>query len=190
MLDILTLLTDAVALGGSALIDDRDLLSDPFNAVLDIIRTVEALPACNKVASAALLHSCSGLDESATSSDRDNAGINDLLEESKSIYATRLAVCELLEAANAVPDACSAFVPTKKTTRKRGFKGIFGAKETSQPVVHYQDYDEATERDLKRCTVALGSKPQWWTSYSNARQNAVVMCHATRAQVEKGTLHV
>jgi len=31
----------------------------------------------------------------------------------------------------------------------------------------------------------LESRPQWWISYSNARQNAVLMCHAARHEVEK-----
>lgn len=153
---------------------------------MDTMATVEKLPSCNRVASAALLNSCSGLDSSALTEAESDKGSDLLLGEAKAIYAARLAVCELLEANTEIPQACSTFVPTKKNTRKQGIRGFLTPNGVTAPVVHYLYYDEVTDRHLKQCSAALGSKPQWWTSYSNARQNAAVMCHAMRADVEKG----
>ena len=41
---------------------------------------------------------------------------------------------------------------------------------------------------LEQCLKALESRPQWWTSYSNSRQNAMVICQASRIEVEKEEL--
>jgi hypothetical protein len=49
-------------------------------------------------------------------------------------------------------------------------------------------YDDIKGQQLGQCLKSLESRPQWWTSYSNNRQNAVVMCQAARGQIEKGEL--
>ena len=36
-----------------------------------------------------------------------------------------------------------------------------------------------------QCLKSLQSTPQYWTSFSNARQNAVVMCQASRDVIER-----
>ncbi|KAI9925205.1 hypothetical protein MW887_006125 [Aspergillus wentii] len=41
---------------------------------------------------------------------------------------------------------------------------------------------------LGSCLKSLESRPQWWTSYSNSRQNAVVICQAARVENEKEEL--
>lgn len=39
-----------------------------------------------------------------------------------------------------------------------------------------------------QCLRALESRPQWWTSYSNSRQNAMVICQAARIETEREEL--
>ena len=41
---------------------------------------------------------------------------------------------------------------------------------------------------MEQCLKALESRPQWWTSYSNNRQNAMVICQAARIETEKEEL--
>jgi hypothetical protein len=48
--------------------------------------------------------------------------------------------------------------------------------------------DEIPKDLLEQCLKTLESRPQWWTSYSNSRQNALVICHASRIETEKQEL--
>ncbi|GAB7363429.1 hypothetical protein MBLNU230_g3705t1 [Neophaeotheca triangularis] len=156
----------------------------PLQEVMKIIKDVEKLPSCNKMASQALLNSCSAL-ETPQSNDGEQRGPDTMLDEAKSIYAARLAVCELSGARATVPPGCTSFLPTANTARKTGFRGFIGRNGLSAPTTTYDHYEDVTEQNLDQCLGALESKPQWWTSYSNSRQNAVVMCHAMRSEVEK-----
>lgn len=49
------------------------------------------------------------------------------------------------------------------------------------------DCDETIlpKKDLEQCLRSLESRPQWWTSYSNNRQNAIIICQASRIEAEK-----
>ncbi|KAK5002578.1 hypothetical protein LTR28_011238, partial [Elasticomyces elasticus] len=168
-----------------------ELVTDPplslpqaLISVFEILRSVESLPSCHRVASAALLNSCSSL-EASPRDDNRNRGSDVMLNEVKSVYAARLAVCEFSDAKVAVPQACLPFVPTERTTKKHGIRGFLTRKGPTQATDYYLDYDDITEGHLTQCLTALESKPQWWTSYSNARQNAVIMCHSMRIEVEK-----
>lgn len=155
-------------------------LPESIEQVLSIIRTVEKLPLCPKIATAALVHSCSGMEESSSTN------IDHLFEQSKTVYAARLAVCELQDAFNPVPNECLSFVPTRENTRKQSIYGWLRADGPTEPITRFQDYEVVTEKNIQQCLTALGTKAQWWTSYSNNRQTAVVMCHAMSASVKKG----
>lgn len=148
------------------------------------MQSVHRLPSCYKLASAALLNTCSELEQSSIP-DTEH-GIGTMLEKAKSIYATRLAICELLEINVPIPKSCSQFKPTERTSRMTGFKIPFTRSRKSAPNVQYQNYDDTTEKYVDRCAADLFSDGKWWTTYSNAKQNAIVMCHAMRAQLEKG----
>lgn len=50
--------------------------------------------------------------------------------------------------------------------------------------------DKVGIRHIRECLQSLESRPQWWTSYSNSRQNAAIMCQAARADIEKGMLNI
>ncbi|GAM34197.1 nuclear membrane fusion protein [Talaromyces pinophilus] len=45
--------------------------------------------------------------------------------------------------------------------------------------------DDFTAPIVEGCLRGLESRPQWWTSYSNSRQNAIVICQAARIEIEK-----
>ena len=108
-----------------------------------------------------------------------------IVHQEMDIYAARLAVCELNNARAYVPSACQVFVPTVKTTRKSSWAGYLTGNKPSQPRQQYPQYDEVTEEHLGQCLKALEERPQTWTSYSNSKQNAAVMCHAMRGEVER-----
>ena len=169
----------------------RNSLSDAMKEALAQVEKVEALPSCFKIASSALLHSCSAMEGSMDHHDNIKRGSDLFVQEEADVYSARLAVCELSGADIIVPNECQAFIPRDSNSRKRTFGGLFGSRGSTKPRELFQFYDEITETNLKQCRKALGTSSQAWTSYSNNRQNAVVMCRAMRSEIEKDeTIHV
>lgn len=143
-----------------------------YRKAYEILLSLESAPSCNRIATASLLSSCQSLEGSPK--DSVNGPKQDWSTESrhkmenlKSLYAARLAVCELTGAGAAVPLQCHPLIPDPR------IKGI------------PQDFLEG--KQLGQCLQALETRPQWWTSYSNGRQNAAVMCQAARIEIDKGT---
>ncbi|GLA72447.1 hypothetical protein AtubIFM55763_002986 [Aspergillus tubingensis] len=100
------------------------------------------------------------------------------LEHIRSIYAARLAICELNEAGAAVPTSCHPI--TMRLPQKKGLFGLSTGYKT-----HFNAAETVTKGQLESCLRSLESRPQWWTSYSNSRQNAVVICQAARFENER-----
>lgn len=117
-----------------------------------------------------LLTSCQSLSSSETSG---GAEIAHTLDRVKSIYAARLALCELSGAGATIPLSCSSIrIASDRTHNESAFDPTEIADDFSAPVV-------------EGCLRGLESRPQWWTSYSNSRQNAIVICQAARIEIEK-----
>ena len=163
----------------------RGALSDNLKQALDIIGTTETLPSCGKIATSALLHSCSGLEGFINHNSDLPPGSDLMIEEESDIYAARLAVCELSGADFPVPTACRSFIPSAGGKKTQVLRGWLSSKGPTWPKIANDYYDEVTEANLKQCRKALGSSGQAWTSYSNSRQNAVAMCHAMQSAVER-----
>ncbi|OCL08094.1 hypothetical protein AOQ84DRAFT_47348 [Glonium stellatum] len=160
-------------------IQQREVLSN----ALRIIHSMESSPSCNRLAALTLINSCQSLELSAKSSINVETRSELILDAVKSEYAARLAVCELISAKANIPRDCSVFVPSSYGCAKFRFRSLFTQQES-----HSQNelcYPEASTSQFGQCLQALESKPQWWTSYSNARQNAVVMCQASRDAIER-----
>ncbi|RMZ74522.1 nuclear membrane fusion kar5 [Pyrenophora seminiperda CCB06] len=106
------------------------------------------------------------------------------LDNIKTEYAAKLAVCELLSAQpiNPVPPPhCGILVPHSKHCGKAG-----GWWHTQPEVPNdKQCYSDFKDYQYMQCLKSLQSTPQYWTSFSNARQNAVVMCQASRDAIER-----
>ncbi|GLA81240.1 hypothetical protein AtubIFM56815_004882 [Aspergillus tubingensis] len=62
-------------------------------------------------------------------------------------------------------------------------KGLFGLSTGYK--THFDAAETVSKRHLESCLRSLESRPQWWTSYSNSRQNAVVICQAARFENER-----
>ena len=105
--------------------------------------------------------------------------VNQKLNMIRSIYAARLAICELEGASTLIPQPCIAITASIRTPSTSGFRFL------RKPTSHHLDEKKLPKRDLELCLKALESRPQWWTSYSNNRQNAIVICQASRAETEK-----
>ena len=140
------------------------------------------------MAASSLIHSCATL-QGKTSDEQETQGtsqdLNATLGEEKTLYAARLAVCELSDSRVPVPKPCTSFVPTKETTKKTGWFGYLPVPGVWKSIVRYPDYEQATKRDRDVCVKALYASNQAWHSYSNAGQDAVKLCHAVRGDIEK-----
>jgi len=140
----------------------RPMPDDPsgtFTHALELLASIQTSPSCNRIAASTLLDSCHSIEGSEHDVD---ASIEDL----RSIYAAQLAMCEIGSANSVKPQSCGALTTAAKTKSK-------GARSISKD-------------ELSKCLRSLESRPQWWTSYSNNRQNAGVMCQAARMDIEKG----
>lgn len=123
---------------------------------------MQGSPSCNRLAASTLLESCQTIDGSIRDAE-------DFLEDMRSVYAARLAMCEIVSAGSTVPQPCKSLDVSPGTN------------------VHQTSGSKNIRRDqLGLCLQSLESKPQWWTSYSNSKQNAIVMCQAARVDIEKG----
>lgn len=117
-----------------------------------------------------LLTSCQSLSSSDTSG---GAEIAHTLDRVKSIYAARLALCELSGAGATSPLSCSSIrIAADRIHNESAIDPMDIADDFAAPIV-------------EGCLRGLESRPQWWTSYSNSRQNAIVICQAARIEIEK-----
>ena len=153
---------------------------------IQVVENHDSLPYCQKMAASSLIHSCATL-QGKTSDDAETQGTSqDMnLGEEKTLYAARLAVCELSDSKVSVPKQCTSFIPTRETTKKTGWFGYLPVPGVWKSIVRYPDYEQATKRDRDACVQALYASNQAWHSYSNAGQDAVKLCHAVRGDIER-----
>ncbi|CAO1597068.1 hypothetical protein XANCAGTX0491_000897 [Xanthoria calcicola] len=149
-----------------------DSQSQIYTSALQVLEGLKSSPSCHRLAAATLIRSCQSIDGS--SSDPE-----DSLEDEKSVYAAQLALCEIRDAGSGYPEDCEAFLPLHSAQSSRKVARSFSNADATT---------NALKGKLSLCLQALESRPQHWTSYSNNRQNAVVMCQAARIDVEKDNL--
>ena len=152
--------------------------SEIYSQALQLLESMQSSPSCDRLAASRLLTSCQSIDEEYPSSEV-------ALDKIKSIYSAQLAVCELKGAGLAIPPHCDGIVPTESAKENGRFFAVWSerGRGTEPPS---SDHGNVDDQQLNRCLKSLESKPQWWTSYSNSRQNALVMCRAARVDIEKG----
>lgn len=158
-----------------------------FTNAINFINSMESSPSCYRLATANLLRSCRSIHPLDDSSGKPPSTV-ERLNRVKSMFAARLAVCELTDANAVIPQQCNSV-----QDRNHHREGSILKRLTTRAKYH-KTYDDLNDDDdygnsnleVSNCLGALESRPQWWTSYSNARQNAVVMCEATRSETEKG----
>ncbi|KAI1942001.1 hypothetical protein LOZ66_001482 [Ophidiomyces ophidiicola] len=148
----------------------NEILSDAIR-LLDSMKTSSS---CYQRAVMDLVSSCKSLEDNAKSRGKDSSTH---LDQFKSLYAARLAVCELDGAGAATPDSC---IPILNIQHEDTILNSYNEGEKARKVV--------VPTHLTSCLQSLESKPQWWTSYSNSRQNAAVMCQASRFEIERDEL--
>lgn len=147
-----------------------------FSEALKLLESINSSSSCNKLAAAKLVTSCKSIGhnpQTPTDSDTYLA-----LEYVRSLYAARLAICEISGAGISIPLPCQPMNVSPAPKKAR-----FSFYTKNNPVI--SDDDPVRREGLEPCLKSLESRPQWWTSYSNSKQNAMVICHASRSEIEK-----
>jgi hypothetical protein len=132
-----------------------------YSHVIDLLSSLQSAPSCNSLATSSLLNACQSIDGHPS-------GVQSALNDVRSRYAAQLAVCELREAGSDTPPFCDMI--SSSAAGKAG--GV--------------NSDTFPRSQLEACLKSLESRPQWWTSYSNSKQSAVMLCQAAQAEIEKG----
>lgn len=149
-----------------------------FNEAVKILDSMKSSPSCNRLAATKLVNSCQTFGDGRDGVQTDSPETLDLL---RSVYAARLALCEIDGAGTPMPPSCLPITVSPPPQKNRF--GFVSRHRGSDPVS-----DEVPKELLEQCLKTLESRPQWWTSYSNSRQNALVICHASRMETEKEEL--
>lgn len=135
-------------------------------------------PSCNRIAATRLVTSCQTFTDGGDHTQSYDA---ESLDSLRSTYAARLALCEIDGAGTAIPPSCLAVTVSQPPQKSRfGFVNRHKSHDTSM--------DQIPKQILEQCLKTLESRPQWWTSYSNSRQNALIICQASRMEKEKEEL--
>jgi hypothetical protein len=149
---------------------------------VDFVVSMQTAPTCTRMAASHLMNECKLLENAP---DFARSRPEAYLDNVKTEYAAKLAVCELLSAqpSNPMPPPnCDVLVPTSRACSK---SGAWWHSRPETTIDGKQCYPEMKEYQYVQCLKTLQSSPQYWTSFSNARQNAVVMCQASRDAIER-----
>ena len=159
----------------------RPLSSDQsgvYSHALELLTSMQASPSCNRLAAWTLLNSCQNIEGSAY----DHEGS---LDDTKSIYAAQLAMCEISSTGLDLHPECEML---KLTISNDGLRKPGGYSTDGK--VNHRSQKKVGKRELSQCLRSLESRPQSWISYSNNRQNAVVMCQAARVDTDRGKVYL
>lgn len=145
-----------------------------YSQALQLLNSMQKSPSCNRLAASTLLESCQTVDGSSHD-------VEETLEDIKSVYAARLALCEISATGLEIPSDCKLLMPWDDQEGQGSLGWILGSGRAKLFA-----HDNIGHHQLSQCLRSLETRPQWWTSYSNSRQNAVVMCQAARVDIERG----
>ncbi|KAL4929047.1 putative nuclear membrane fusion protein Kar5 [Aspergillus undulatus] len=147
-----------------------------FTKALDILESNNSSSSCNRLAAEKLVTSCATIGRNPGNPSDADAYLS--LEHTRSVYAARLAICELSGAGINIPHACQSVNILRPP--KKGYFGFYTTNTLATTATEI-----VSKQELEPCLKSLESRPQSWTSYSNSRQNAMVICEATRSEIEK-----
>ncbi|KAF2098357.1 hypothetical protein NA57DRAFT_77147 [Rhizodiscina lignyota] len=160
--------------------------TEVFAQAESLIISLRSAPSCHQAATVDLIDSCHSLGQGYDSTMTKD--VEKMLDATRNEYAVKLAACELNSAQASVPKQCARFTPSIEACKDsdwfKSTKGSVQPRQTNDGTC----YPHYSLTHVQRCITALSDKAQTWTSYSNARQNAMVVCHASREAIDRETL--
>jgi hypothetical protein len=145
-----------------------------YTKAIVFIEELKGASSCHRLAASTLIQACQSLDH--------GTGLDVALAEVKEEYAAKVAACELnavhVKSEAIIPKACKSFLPNQK------------ACPSTRSELTKLCYAHISRAQVTACISSLESRPQSWTSYSNALQNVHYACQASRLTIDKGMQHV
>ena len=153
---------------------------ETISKAVEFLASMETASTCTRAAVSHLISECKNFEGGSGS---DKSQLDAYLDTVKKDYAAKLAVCEWL-GAHPLDDAtpprhCDILVPSSRACSK----GHWWSRTPAN--TNKLCYPEYSDRQFRTCFESLRAKSQHWTSYSNAGQNVVVMCQASRDALER-----
>ncbi|KAJ5913946.1 hypothetical protein N7504_002829 [Penicillium tannophilum] len=148
-----------------------------FTQAVQILDSMKSSPSCHRIAATKLVTSCQGMGGKEAKTREQY----EILDQTRSVYAARLAICEIEGAGSSIPTQCLPLTVAPVEAKLR-FNFMAKVKQSESGATEYP------KEVLELCLRTLESRPQWWISYSNNRQNAMVICQAARMETEKDEL--
>jgi hypothetical protein len=153
---------------------------ETISKAVEFLASMETASTCTRAAVSHLISECKNFEGGSGS---DKSQLDAYLDTVKKDYAAKLAVCEWLGAQpldEATPPLhCDILVPSSRACGKDHW---WPRAPVNTNKLCYPEYND---RQFKTCFESLRAKSQHWTSYSNAGQNVVVMCQASRDALER-----
>lgn len=157
--------------------------TDVFAKAEDYLNSLRAKPLCYQVAAKDLIDSCQSLDQKTN--DPTSRDFEHIRAAAKTEFTVRLALCEMHDAQAQIPKPCVNFLPSSKACSSSRQWALRKHQPQQDKALCYPPSD-ATR--VKQCLAELWVGPQSWTSYSNAQQNALLVCQATYEARERDSL--
>ncbi|KAF3006473.1 hypothetical protein E8E13_003744 [Curvularia kusanoi] len=153
---------------------------ETISKAVEFLASMETASTCTRTAVSNIINECKHF-EGAPGFEKGQSDA--YLDNVKKDYAAKLAVCEWLGAQPpdeaTPPPNCNILVPSSRACSKSTW---WSRTPVNSNRLCYPEY---TDSQFKRCFESLRAKSQHWTSYSNAGQNVVVMCQASRDAIER-----
>jgi hypothetical protein len=153
---------------------------ETISKAVEFLASMETASTCTRAAVSHLISECKNFEGGSGS---DKRQLDAYLDTVKKDYAAKLAVCEWLGAQPldeaTPPHHCEILVPSSRACSKGHW--WFRTPANTNKLC----YPEYSDRQFRTCFESLRAKSQHWTSYSNAGQNVVVMCQASRDALER-----
>lgn len=164
----------------------HDVSGSTEKELVDTLQWFSKLPSetsCVQLAAMELMTDCKLLDNPTEfAKEHPQLSFDDINNE----YSAKLALCEIIAGKpdhSSAPAHCDAFVPSAEACLKRSWVP-WGRSNPGAPN-QVLCYPEAGKTKLHQCLKTLHSKPQYWTSYSNANLRATNICHLSRHAIER-----
>lgn len=169
--------------GGDLVLKISQALSEEqyagYDRALKVLASFETLPSCNRQAWSQLISSCSDLDTLYDSSEPVQSS-ELAADDTQSVFATRLAICELSAVSTEVlPSTCAALL-----TSDGGESPEMNGKREHKTHPSFFSGPSLLSRH-KACLADIFRDTRFWTSYSNSLQNARTICEVSKKHVEK-----
>jgi hypothetical protein len=153
------------------LLDSKSRMPEIYNMALHEIQLLEEKPLCHRLAAQLTMDSCRDPEDGGEKTYQ--WGYAHVQSHKIQCFTLALTMCDLESGQIAIPDTCTPFSSSVLSQISRDEKSKF----------------EVSTQNKDACLKSLAppNPPQYWDTFLNNRQMAMLFCQAARIDMEKGT---